>query len=158
MSAKKRLLWTLFIGYLVAVYFIFWETAEDVSDIRRLRHYQGTIQLFDCQELQKTRGGEKTLLEVHLNTEKNLLFRLPNKKCNDFYSLVPKPIHSNFNAYFTAGSIKQLYVDNIEIVNFQERKSHSRVTALYAWFFGFFLYGARKYSQHRYKNKISQSN
>jgi len=132
-NLKKLALWLLFLGYMVLIYFLSWETATDVSDIRRLRHYEGEIISFSCDEVQVHRGDIVTKLYVYLSTKKQLKFTLPNKKCSDFYELVPQPIHAEFNAYFTSGSIKSLYVDGQEMVNFEERKSYARLQAFIFW-------------------------
>jgi hypothetical protein len=139
-NIKKIIFQILFLGYLIGIYFIFWETADDVMEIKRLRHYEGVIVSLRCSEKQVKRGGIRTNLEVLLGTQKHLIFRLPQKKCDEFFDLVPKPQRAFFNAYFTAGSIMSLYIDRREIVNFEEQKSYSQMIAMQCWFFPVVLY------------------
>jgi hypothetical protein len=152
-NIKKIILQILFLGYLIGVYFIFWETADDVTEIRRLRHYEGVIVSLRCSETQVKRGGIRTDLDVLLSTQKHLIFRLPKKKCDDFFSLVPKPQRAFFNAYFTAGSIKSLYINRIEIVNFEEEKSYSQMVALECWLFPMVLYALHVSHRKWYKKR-----
>lgn len=154
MSRKKAVLLTVFIAYTVMIFCVFWETADDVSEIMRLKHYQDEIASLTCYvQKKKWKGSKVTRLDVILNNKKHLNFRLPNKTCDEFNHLVTSTHGSEFRAYFTAGTLMQLSIGGIEVVNFLERRSAYRRGAIYAWSVPLIIYCFFVLHRRWYKNK-----
>ncbi|WP_417511119.1 hypothetical protein [Methylophaga sp.] len=164
MSKKKIFLIVLSLIYVAIIYLAFWETADDVRDIRRLRHYEGTIQYIECYVQDTGRGGTRRRLYVEVLPKQagmppvKLGFGLPLRSCDKLFNITStEVVGRDFNAYFTAGSIKQLHINGKEVINFEERKRVSRIAALYFWPIPFAIEGLRIYMQNRRKKRLDES-
>ncbi|GLP99103.1 hypothetical protein GCM10007891_09570 [Methylophaga thalassica] len=146
------------------IYVAFWETADDVRDIRRLRHYEGTIQYLECYVQDTGRGGRETRLYVELMPKQagmppvKLGFGLHLRFCDKVFSITSTElVGRDFNAYFTAGSIMQLHINGKEVINFEERKRASHIQAFIFWPIPFAIEGLRRYMQNRRKKRLDES-
>lgn len=164
MSKKKIFLITLSLIYIAFIYVALWETADDVRDIRRLRHYEGTIEYLECYVQDTGRGGRRTRLYVELLPKQagkpavELDFGLHLRSCDKVFSITSTElVGRDFNAYFTAGSIKQLHINGKEVINFEERKRASHITAMLFWPIPFAIEGLRIYMQNRRKKRLDES-
>ncbi|MFC6804144.1 hypothetical protein ACFQE2_15805 [Methylophaga thalassica] len=164
MSKKNIFLITLSLIYIAFIYVALWETADDVRDIRRLRHYEGTIQYLECYVQDAGRWGTRKRLYVEVLPKQaglspvKLDFGLHLRSCDEVFSITSTElVGRDFNAYFTAGSIKQLHINGKEVINFEERKRASRISALYFWPIPFAIEGLRRYMQNRRKKRLDES-
>lgn len=139
---KKYLIYSYAI-YLVFIYWFFWIKTDDVNQIQRLNVYEGIIESIECRVHDRKRAVKETYIWVLFTDGRELIKPYPID-CITFKKKSRRAKGTLFEAYFLAGRVVKLKINDIEIIKFEVEKKRVNNFATGLGLLPLFLWGFPK--------------